>query len=51
MVGLDQSLKRVRGNDMRRVMWALHGKVFHGICSTCKSLGVPRIEIRNNDSD
>ena len=50
MVGLDQSLERLRGHDIGRVLWALHGKVFPDICSTCKSLGVPGIETRNNDS-
>ena len=50
MVELGQSLKELGGNDMGRVSRALHGQVFIGICSTCKSSGVPRVEIRNNDS-
>ena len=50
MVGLGQSLKGLEGDDMGRVPWALHGKVFSCVCLTCKSLGVPGIEIRNYDS-
>ena len=50
MVGLSQSLKELEGNDMGRVMCALHGQVFPGVCSTCKSSGVLRTEIRNDDS-
>ena len=50
MVGLGQSLEGLGGNGRGRVSLALHGKVFFGICSTCKSSGVPGIEIRNYDS-
>ena len=50
MVGLGQSLKELGGNDMGRVSLALHGQVVPGSSSTCKSLGVPRTKIRNNDS-
>ena len=50
MVGLGQSLKELGGNDMGRVPLALHGLVFLGVCSTCKSSGVPRIETRDDDS-
>ena len=47
MMGLGQSLEGLGGDGMGRVSWALHGKVFFGVCLTCKSLGVLRIEIRN----
>ena len=50
MVGLGQSLKELGGNDMGRVNRALHGQLFPSACSTCKSLGVPRTETRNDDS-
>ena len=50
MVGLGQSLEELGGDGMGRVSWALHGKVFSGVCSTCKSLGVLGIKIRNYDS-
>ena len=50
MVGLGQSLKGLGGNDMGRVSWAFHGKIFPSICLTCKGSGVPGIETRNNDS-
>ena len=36
-VGLGQSLEEFRGNDIGRVLRALHGKIFLGICTTCKS--------------
>ena len=49
MVGLGKSLKELGGNDMGRVLRALHGQVFPGICTTCKSSGIPRVETRNND--
>ena len=50
MAGLGQSLEGLRGDDMRRVPWALHGKVFFGVCSTCKGAGVLEVEIGDNDS-
>ena len=50
MVGLGQSLKELRGNDMGRVPLDFHGTIFHYVFSTCKSLGVPRTETRNDDS-
>ena len=50
MVGLRQSLEGLRGKDMERVLWALHGKVFSNVYSTCKGAGVPRVEIGDDDS-
>ena len=38
-VGLGKSLKELGDNDIGRVMRALHGQVFPGICTTCKSSG------------
>ena len=50
VVGLGQSLKELGGNDIGIVPRTLHGQVFPGACSTCKSLGVPSTETRNDDS-
>ena len=49
MVGLGQRLEGLRGNDMGRISWALHGKVFSGVFLTCKGSGVPRVETRDDD--
>ena len=38
MMGLDQSLEGLKGNDMGRVPRALHESVFPSICSTSKAL-------------
>ena len=37
MVGLDQSLKGLGGDDMGRVLWALHGKYFPASARHAKS--------------
>ena len=50
MVGLGQNLEGLGGNGMGRFPWALQGKVFSGVCLTCKSSRVPGIETRNYDS-
>ena len=50
MVGLSQSLKELGGNDIGRFPWALHGKVFFGVCSTCKGVRVPRVKTGDDDS-
>ena len=50
MVGLGQRLEGLGGNDMGRVRWALHGKVFSIVCLTCKGTAVPRVQTGGDDS-
>ena len=34
---------------MGRVLWAVNGKLFSDVCSTCKGAGVLRVEIGDDD--
>ena len=50
MVELGQSLEGLGGDDIGRVPWALHGKVFSDVCLTCKGARVLRVETGDDDN-
>ena len=51
MVELGKDLWRSRGNDMDRVLGAVHGQVISGYCSSREGSRVPRAEVGDNDCD